>query len=234
MWLNASGERAQLGRRRGARIEPGGEVAGVDLGRGGGEAAQRRGGPRREQVAGEQGRRQARPADHEEGLLDVGLGVLDRRDRGALARLARGRPGLARLARLLALDHRRLVRHLRPHGDEDDGEGEDDDRPDRERQPAAQPQPRPGGAHPALAQPVPDRAHGLDRQRRAGPGPACGAGSRRRPEPRWCRDRGRSPRPRRGSPRGCRPGRRGASGRRAAPTRGRGAGPRGHLGSPPG
>ena len=76
-------EGAQLGRRRRARLEPGGEVAGVDLRRGGGEATQRRGGPCRQQVAGEERRDQARPADQEEGLLDVGLGVRDRRDRRA-------------------------------------------------------------------------------------------------------------------------------------------------------
>ena len=141
------GEDSQLGRIAGVRAQPRGEVAGVDLARGLGKVPQRRGGAGGEQIAGEERRDQGRTADREEGLLDVGLGIADRGDRGTLLTVlasCRRRPVLMSL---LALDHRGLVGHLGADGDEDDGEGEDDYRADRERQPAAQAHPPPAATH---------------------------------------------------------------------------------------
>ncbi len=83
-----------------------------------------------------------------EGLLDIVLGVLDRRERAWLAALGTGAARLRRrLAGLLVADHRRLAVHLVPHEEEDRGEGGKHDRRDRERQPAAQAEPRPDRLH---------------------------------------------------------------------------------------
>ena len=135
------GERPQLGGRSGVGLNPGTEVAAVDLGRGGGEASQRRRRPRRQQVARRQGGDERDAAEEEERFLDVVLGLLDRRVRIAALPLRGAR--FVRLAFLLLVDHRVLVRHLRAHRDEDEAKRDHDDRPEGERQPAAQSEPLP-------------------------------------------------------------------------------------------
>ena len=100
-------ERPQLRRHRGVRREPGREVSGVDLGCRGRKPTQRSRGAGRDQIAAQQGGDQGHPADQQEGLLHVGMGISDRGQPRRLPGLGVARQGL--LASLLPADDGGLV-----------------------------------------------------------------------------------------------------------------------------